>query len=93
MYKVVISSNSTIAGFGFGIRKNMKVLIITLAADAVTTILFVTVKAGQPRPLYYYQRQIVDALEAHRLIAVTKARSVGVSELLLRWLEWKAVSS
>jgi hypothetical protein len=46
------------------------------------------VKNGQTHPLYPYQKPVIDALERHRLIAVFKPRSAGITELILTYMEW-----
>lgn len=43
-------------------------------------------KNGKAHPIYAYQYEIINALKQHKLIAITKARGVGVSELVLRWM-------
>jgi len=41
-------------------------------------------KNNQPHPIHQYQHEIIEALDRPKLIAITKARGVGVSELVLR---------
>lgn len=47
-------------------------------------------KNDVPRPLFPYQKEIIDALDSpyHRLVAIAKARSIGASELCLRYMLW-----
>ena len=40
------------------------------------------------RPLYPYQKQIIDAIEQHRLLHLSKATGIGASELILRYLAY-----
>jgi hypothetical protein len=46
------------------------------------------VKNDQPRPIYQWQKEIVEALDNnhHKLLAILKGRSIGGSEVLLRWI-------
>lgn len=45
------------------------------------------------KPLFSYQKEIVDALDSpyHKLVAIAKARSIGASELCLRYMLWLCV--
>ena len=43
-----------------------------------------------PRPLYDFQKQIIDAIEKYRLLWLLKSRGNGSSELLLRYLAYLA---
>ncbi len=44
-----------------------------------------------PRPLYNYQKPIIDSLESgDHLLCINKGRNVGLSELLIRWSAWRA---
>ena len=97
IYRVVIiitSSYSIIANSGYGIRKSISLNIIELQVDAAsTTYSDLPLKNDIPRPLFPYQKEIVDALdsEQHKLVAIAKARSVGASELCLRYILWLCV--
>jgi hypothetical protein len=42
-------------------------------------------------PLYSWQQEIFDALQQHKLIAILKARGIGASEFLLRYIMWLCV--
>jgi hypothetical protein len=39
-------------------------------------------------PLFHWQKEIWDALQSHKLIAILKARGVGASELAIRYAMW-----
>jgi hypothetical protein len=49
------------------------------------------VKNDQSHPIYSWQREIFDALQQHKLIAILKARGIGASEFLLRYAMWLCV--
>jgi hypothetical protein len=42
-------------------------------------------------PLFDYQKMYLDTLQRDRLCYCLKARSCGISEVTLRWLEWMAL--
>src|SRR5215207_7213761 len=48
-------------------------------------------KNDQSHPIYQWQREIFDALQQHKLIAILKARGIGASEFLLRYAMWLCV--
>ena len=49
------------------------------------TLPFLPVKNGSQHPFYPWQKEIFDALENHRLLAILKARGIGGSEAMIRW--------
>jgi hypothetical protein len=51
------------------------------------------VKLGKEHPIYDYELDIVKAIEEHNNIWIKKARGIGVTELILRYLTWKIVST
>jgi hypothetical protein len=46
------------------------------------------VKTGRERPLYTYQKIILDALDKHKHVFIKKATGLGISELMLRFMAW-----
>jgi hypothetical protein len=49
------------------------------------------VKNDVSHSLYPWQKEIFDALQQHKLIAILKARGIGASEFLLRYAMWLCV--
>jgi hypothetical protein len=49
------------------------------------------VKNNVTHPIYQWQREIFDALQQHKLLAILKARGIGASEFLLRYALWLCV--
>jgi hypothetical protein len=48
-------------------------------------------KNGKQKPLFDYQKTIVDALEESKRVWVKKASGIGVTELILRYMAWLCV--
>ena len=44
-------------------------------------------------PLYEYEQEILDKLESKKHVWIKKSRGIGVTELILRYLTWKIVST
>ena len=51
------------------------------------------VKWGRHHPIYDYELKVFDYLEQYDNIEIIKARGLGITELLLRYPVWKAISS
>jgi hypothetical protein len=53
-------------------------------------IIGLPIKGGQERPLYSYQKLILDTLEKekHKHVWIKKATGLGVTELMLRYMAW-----
>lgn len=47
---------------------------------------------GKRHPLYEYEVNVVRELEVHKKLHIEKAAGLGITELILRWLEWKALT-
>ncbi len=98
IYRVVIiitSSYSIIANSGYGISKSISVnMKETVGKCCFNHILGLPLKNDIPRPLFPYQKEIVDALDSE-LSQVNSDRksagSVGASELCLRYMLWLCV--
>src|SRR5919112_2385856 len=45
-------------------------------------------KTGTERPLYDYQKLVLDALDSHKYVFINKATGLGISELMLRYMVW-----
>lgn len=53
------------------------------------TVQYIT--ENKVHPLYDFQKEILDALENFRYIFLLKATGLGATEILLRWICWKAL--
>ena len=51
------------------------------------------VKNGKEFPIFDYQEAIFDALEQNQNIWIKKARGIGVTTFLIRYLVWKILYS
>lgn len=47
---------------------------------------------GKRHPIYEYEANVVFELQTHRKLHIEKAAGLGITELILRWLEWKALT-
>jgi hypothetical protein len=56
-------------------------------------IIGLPVKNGQEFPIFDFQKQIYDFLEEYQNIWIKKARSIGVTTFLIRYLVWKVLYS
>jgi hypothetical protein len=56
-------------------------------------IIGLPVKNGIEHPIYDYELNVIKAIEENNNIWIKKARGIGVTELVLRYLTWKIVSS
>jgi hypothetical protein len=56
-------------------------------------IIGLPIKNGKEHPIYDYELDVVKAIEKHRNIWIKKASGIGMTELILRFLTWKIVSS
>ena len=51
------------------------------------------VKNGKEYPIFDYQKLIFDAIENYQNIWIKKARGIGVTTFMIRYLTWKILSS
>lgn len=42
-------------------------------------------------PIFAYEKEIIDNIENHKDYALNKARGIGATELILRWILFKAI--
>ena len=56
-------------------------------------ILGLPIKNGKVFPIFDFQKQIFDYLEENQNIWIKKARGIGVTTFLIRYLVWKVLSS
>jgi hypothetical protein len=56
-------------------------------------IIGLPVKNGQEFPIFDFQKQIYDFLEEYQNIWIKKARGIGVTTFLIRYLVWKVLYS
>jgi hypothetical protein len=56
-------------------------------------IIGLPVKNGKEHPIYDYELDVINKIENNRNIWIKKARGIGLTELTLRYLAWKIVSS
>ena len=56
-------------------------------------IIGLPVKNGKEHPIYDYEEQIVKDLEENQHLWIKKARGIGATELMLRYLAWQCLSS
>jgi hypothetical protein len=56
-------------------------------------IIGLPVKNGKENPIYDYELDVIYKIENHRNIWIKKARGIGITELVLRYLAWKIVST
>jgi hypothetical protein len=54
-------------------------------------IISLPVKSTTERPLYSYQKIVLDALDKHKHIFIKKSTGLGISELFLRYMAWLAL--
>jgi hypothetical protein len=50
-------------------------------------------KNNNEYPLFSYEKDIIDAIEGNQHVWIKKARGIGVTSLLLRYLAWSCLSS
>ena len=50
-------------------------------------------KNNKEHPIYDYELDVIDKIESNRNIWIKKSRGIGITELVLRYLAWKIVSS
>lgn len=46
---------------------------------------------GDPSPIYDYELDLVNALDNNKSVFVKKARGLGITEILLRYMAWRAI--
>ena len=56
-------------------------------------VLGLPIKNGKPFPIFDFQKQIFDYLEEYQNIWIKKARGIGVTTFLVRYLVWKILYS
>ncbi len=56
-------------------------------------IIGLPVKNGKEYPIFDYQKLIFDAIENYQNIWIKKARGIGVTTFMIRYLTWKILSS
>jgi hypothetical protein len=56
-------------------------------------IIGLPVKNSIEHKIYDYELDVIDKIESNRNIWIKKARGIGITELVLRYLTWKIVSS
>ena len=56
-------------------------------------IIGLPVKNDKEHPIYDYELDVIDKIENNRNIFIKKSRGIGITELVLRFLAWKIVSS
>jgi predicted DNA-binding ArsR family transcriptional regulator len=84
-----------VAGVVYGSR----VVIIYMSSTQFKTnnqccfndIIGLPVKNGKEYELYDYEQEVIQKLEEHRYLRILKATSLGLSELLLRYIAWRAL--
>lgn len=54
-------------------------------------IIGLPVKDGEPKPIFDYEVELVNALESNKDIWIKKARGLGITEILLRFMVWLCV--
>ncbi len=50
-------------------------------------------KNNKEYPLFSYEKDIIDAIEGNQHVGVKKARGIGLTTLILRYLAWSCLSS
>jgi len=56
-------------------------------------IIGLPIKNGKEHQIYDYELDVINKIESNRNIWIKKSRGIGITELLLRFLAWKIVSS
>jgi hypothetical protein len=56
-------------------------------------IIGLPVKNGKEYPIFDYELDVINKIENNRNIWIKKSRGIGITELVLRYLAWKIVSS
>ena len=56
-------------------------------------IIGLPVKNGKEDPIYDYELDVIEKIESNRNIWIKKSRGIGITELVLRYLAYKIVSS
>lgn len=56
-------------------------------------IIGLPVKNGKDHRIYDYELDIIDKIESNRNIWIKKSRGIGITELIIRYLSYKIVSS
>lgn len=49
--------------------------------------------AGQEMPIFPYEDEIIYNIQKHKFYALNKARGIGASEIILRWILFKAITN
>jgi len=56
-------------------------------------IIGLPVKNGKEHPIYDYEEDIIDRVENNQHIWIKKSRGIGATELMLRYLSWRCLST
>src|SRR4249919_2458161 len=56
-------------------------------------IIGLPIKNGIEHPIYDYELEMQEAIESNQHVWIKKARGIGATEFLIRYLSWKALSS
>jgi hypothetical protein len=68
-----------------------------IASDNTTCcmnhIIGLPVKNGKEYPIFDYEMDVITKIEQNRNIWIKKSRGIGITELILRFLAWRIVSS
>ena len=56
-------------------------------------IIGLPVKNGKEHPIYDYELDVIEKIESNRIIWIKRSRGIGITELVLRYLAYKIVSS
>ena len=67
--------------------------ILTNGNCCFNHIIGLPVKNGKEYPIFEYEKLIFDAIEQNQNIWIKKARGLGVTTFLIRYLAWKILSS
>jgi hypothetical protein len=67
--------------------------ILTKGQCCFNHVLGLPLKNNKEYPLFDYEKLIFDAIEQHQHTWIKKSRGIGATELILRYLAWKSLSS
>jgi hypothetical protein len=74
-------------------QEHKKQDILTKGKCCFNHVIGLPLKNNIEYPLFDYQKIIFDAIEENQHVWIKKSRGVGATELILRYLAWKAMSS
>ena len=90
------SSLSILKGLPFWIwdkELHRQQAVATNGNCCIQHVLGLPIKNGKPFPIFDFQKQIFDYLEEYQNIWIKKARGIGVTTFLIRYLVWKILYS